>query len=459
MRVILSFDTEDFTDPVSNDVLLRACRILNERGVRACFGLVGEKARFIRDTGRVDVVEALSAHEIGYHSDNHFLFQDHEHPAGFASRIVEECDWDEAVDWLVATEARGLADIEALFGQRPTVHQRTCGDSAVQVLSAYHRLGLKTYAYGLSIDERSRHLVRYGNMLCISLPLIPEETTHAGETPARLDELSASGADLVNVRFHPCRFLCDEWWDGPHNYMEVADPPMRPPYAPTPHVSAAETDRRLANFAAAVDHVQAHPGMSFTTYGHVTEETPADPLFLTRAQVEEVARILTERLSFVCMGSVRLSLAEAFAAVSRALHCPEAQVIPFRHPLGPVGLPEGAQAQEEVAADEIRDACGAVEDALALTDRVPSLIHVAGRPMAPAPFLRAAARILTGSPTACVAQGPAFPEGFDEKLRRWDQISHDLVAFFPRRGRPVPNTKLAIKLQYWSYRPVELQAT
>src|SRR5512146_695465 len=103
MHIIISFDTEDFTDPAANDVLGRICRVLTERGVRATFGLVGEKARFLRDTGRDDVVEALSHHCIGYHTDNHFLFPDRTREPRFASEIIEECEWDEAVQWLAAT--------------------------------------------------------------------------------------------------------------------------------------------------------------------------------------------------------------------------------------------------------------------------------------------------------------------------------------------------------------------
>lgn len=92
MRIIISFDTEDFTDPASNDALLRICQTLSERGVGASFGLVGEKARFIRDLGRRDVIEALNRHCIAYHTDNHFLFPDTCRRPCFASEIVEQCD-------------------------------------------------------------------------------------------------------------------------------------------------------------------------------------------------------------------------------------------------------------------------------------------------------------------------------------------------------------------------------
>ena len=454
MRIIVSFDTEDFTDPATNDVLLEICRTLTRRGVRACFGLVGEKARFLRDLGREDVVAALAAHEICYHSDNHFLFPDEGHEKRFASRIVEECSWDEGVNWLVSTEGRGLADIEALFGYRPTTHLRTCGDSAAQLLAAFGRLGLKTYAYGLSINERTRHIARYANMLCVSLPLISEELVYAGKGIERFEELAADGAELVNLRFHPCRFLCDEWWDGPHNYMEVENPRTRPPFAPTPHVPPEETAQRLANLGALIDHVQERGDVEFTTYGAVSDAVAKEPPFLSREKVERAAREMGERLSFVETGDFRMSLAEVFAAVVWALLNPQAQWIPFRHPLGPTRLPGEVDADETVTAGAVLEACAAIEDGLAVRDRVPDRVEGGGQRAAPGPFLRAAAEVLLGESSAVLEEGPIYPEGFDDVLSRWDEISHDLVAYFPQRGRPVPNTKLGIKLQYWSYKPV-----
>ena len=169
MRIIMSFDTEDFTDPASNDVLLRIAKALTERGVQACFGLLGEKARFIRDLGRSDVVEALSRHDICYHTDNHFLFPDPLATPTFMSEYVEERSWDEAVRRLAATEAEGLRDIEELFGRRPTTYLRTGGDSAAQILYAYHLLGMTTFAYGPSIYERTKHIAWLANMLFLGV--------------------------------------------------------------------------------------------------------------------------------------------------------------------------------------------------------------------------------------------------------------------------------------------------
>ena len=275
-----------------------------------------------------------------------------------------------------------------------------------------------------------------------------------GKGIERFEELAADGAELVNLRFHPCRFLCDEWWDGPHNYMEVENPRTRPPFAPTPHVPPEETAQRLANLGALIDHVQERGDVEFTTYGAVSDAVAKEPPFLSREKVERAAREMGERLSFVETGDFRMSLAEVFAAVVWALLNPQAQWIPFRHPLGPTRLPGEVDADETVTAGAVLEACAAIEDGLAVRDRVPDRVEGGGQRAAPGPFLRAAAEVLLGESSAVLEEGPIYPEGFDDVLSRWDEISHDLVAYFPQRGRPVPNTKLGIKLQYWSYKPV-----
>jgi hypothetical protein len=454
MRIVISFDTEDFTDPASNDVLLRLCRLLTERGVRACFGLVGEKARFLRDQGRRDVVAALAEHSVCYHTDNHLLFPDARREPRFAAQIVEECDWDEAVEWLTAVEARGLGDIEDLFGRRPTTFLRTCGDSAPQLLEAHRRLGIRTFAYGPCMHEKGGiEIAYYANLLFIALPILSEEITYAGNGPARLDELAAN-ADLINVRFHPCRFLTDTWWSI-INFAGTWDPPVGGPYRLAPHLASKETDQRLARLAALVDYARDRHGATFTTYDDLTAAVATDPPFLSRPQVRELARALQSRLAAVTLPGLSLSPAEGFGAVIWAALHPAAEHIPLRHLVGPTALPPEAPSAFPVTCGQLLAACQEAERHLARAGRVPDAITIAGRPAGPASLLRAAAARVLGECDLQVAPAPALPEGLDHLYRGWDGFA-DIVALFPARpsrDRTCPNTQLAVRLQYWTYKP------
>jgi hypothetical protein len=457
MRLIVSFDTEDFTDPASNDVLLAIARALTEHGVRAGFGLVGEKARFIRDQGRHDVVEALGHHDICYHTDNHFLFPDPLAKPAFMSEYVEEHTWDEAVRHLVATEAEGLRDIEELFGRRPTTYFRTGGDSAAQILYAYHLLGMTTFAYGPSLYERRRHIAWFTNMLCVSLPLISEGHTYKGEGPSRLDEFAASGADLVNVRFHPCMLLADTFWSN-LNFRGRWDASRFGPWKLAPHLPEGETGTRIQRMCQLIDYAREKYDAGFTTYDALTAEVTPNPPWLDRDTVLGLARAVLQRLSYAEVNGHYYSLAEAFAASLWALLHPEASRAPYRRVIGPVDVPGWPEAAGgfDVTREDVLAACAEAERSLSAYRRVPAEVALKGRKVPPATLLGLAAKCLLNQGGLRAGPAPIYPEGFDDVLRQWDNLGHELIGFFPDRGRDTKRMKQAVKLQYWSYKPAIL---
>src|SRR5437667_11759279 len=69
--VTLWFDTEDYTSPEPDTIILPLCRILENRGIRATFKLIGEKARDREREGQQDVVEALAGHDLGIPPTHH----------------------------------------------------------------------------------------------------------------------------------------------------------------------------------------------------------------------------------------------------------------------------------------------------------------------------------------------------------------------------------------------------
>lgn len=464
MRIIVSFDTEDFTDPLSNDVLLAIARALTERRLRACFGLVGEKARFIRDLGRFDVVEALSHHDICYHTDNHFLFPDALAEPPFMSEYVEERSWDEAVHHLIATEVGGLRDIEELFGRRPTTYLRTGGDSAAQILYAYHLLGMTTFAYGPSIYERTRHIAWFTNMLCVSLPLVSERYTYSGEGPGRLDELAEEGADLINVRFHPCMFFTGAFWSN-LNFRGRRDVSRFGPRERVAHLPARETENRIRRMCELIDYARTRHDARFTTYDALTAEVKANPPWLERDTASRLARAVLERLTYAKADGHFYSLAETFSAVIWAVLHADAKRVPCRRVIGPVDVPGEQESKRsetqlsegfDVAREDVLAACDRAERFLSAFGRVSAEVELKGQMVPPATLLRVAAKCLLGEANLRAESAPIYPEGFDEVLARWDNVGHELIGFFPERGRDTERMKQALKLQYWTYKPALL---
>src|SRR5208283_2080353 len=65
------FDTEDFVTPGSDDPPKWVAEFFREHGYKATFKMVAEKVRSLRKRQRLDVIQAIAAHEVGYHTNNH----------------------------------------------------------------------------------------------------------------------------------------------------------------------------------------------------------------------------------------------------------------------------------------------------------------------------------------------------------------------------------------------------
>src|SRR5437868_6135630 len=113
--VVLWFDTEDYIELTADDAALRIAKDLTAEGVRATFKVVGEKARVLEKRGRRDVIEALSQHDIGYHSNWHSV---HPTPAEYLLRF----GYLEGADEFERREGPGLADVKRIFGKQPACY-------------------------------------------------------------------------------------------------------------------------------------------------------------------------------------------------------------------------------------------------------------------------------------------------------------------------------------------------
>ena len=113
--VVLWFDTEDYVEPAADDAALRIANDLSAEGVRATFKVVGEKARVLEKRGRRDVIQALSRHAIGYHSNWHSV---HPTPAEYLVRL----GYLEGAEEFERREGPGVADVKRVFGKQPVCY-------------------------------------------------------------------------------------------------------------------------------------------------------------------------------------------------------------------------------------------------------------------------------------------------------------------------------------------------
>src|SRR5687767_14781589 len=147
VNVILWFDAEDFLLLADDDATKRLCDMLTERGIRATFKLVGEKARVLERRGRKDVIAALKKHDIGYHSDFHSV-----HPT--VAEYLAECGWLDGVAEFVRREGDGAADVRRIFGVSTLSCYGQPGSSwGPQTMAALDQIGCAPHGVRCYVDE------------------------------------------------------------------------------------------------------------------------------------------------------------------------------------------------------------------------------------------------------------------------------------------------------------------
>ncbi|PYV32901.1 MAG: hypothetical protein DMG09_23315, partial [Acidobacteria bacterium] len=132
--VTLWFDTEDYTSPEPDTIILPLCRILEKRGIRATFKLIGEKARDLERKGQKDVIEALARHDIGFHTTYHS-----QPPA--VSAYLDRLDWDDGVEEFLRREDSGFRDTKRIFRRVPICYGQPGNSWAPQVFVSLRRWG------------------------------------------------------------------------------------------------------------------------------------------------------------------------------------------------------------------------------------------------------------------------------------------------------------------------------
>ena len=224
--VVLWFDTEDYIQPAADDAALRIANDLTAEGVRATFKVVGEKARVLEKRGRRDVIEALSRHAIGYHSNWHSV---HPTPAEYLLHL----GYLEGADEFERREGPGVADVKRIFGKQPACYGQPGSSWGPQSNLALRRLGIPVY-----LDEGDQVGVNeqpfwYGGLLHVfhmgknqfraQLNVGAEDTAayrRFDETAARL---ASTGGGVISIYYHPTEFVTTEFWDAV-NFARGANP-------------------------------------------------------------------------------------------------------------------------------------------------------------------------------------------------------------------------------------------
>ena len=468
MQIIFSFDTEDYVDPVSNDALLRLAEIHTKHDVPACFGIVGEKARFLRTCGRRDVIDAVARHEVGYHSDHHFILPDYYYDQEFVPEYVESQPWDQAMARLLTEESRGVHDVAEVFGKHPVTWLRNFGDWAPQYLCTFAQLGVPIFAYGPPFHLQDCTPIWYCNQLVVANPrlmyennlhredLSPEEKLE--EHKRNLLKHLESGTERLGFVTHPTRFISDIWWEQP-NWMNTTYAPSREAWKIPPRFSLEKMESLLwiadefVKFVSQLDDVEPLTFSDFLPrYGFQRQ-------WLSRDEIKQLASGLADRPAYQQLGAETFSPAELFALFAFALAEPGIDNVSVRHVIGPTDEPVETPLDCQVSREDFLDACRDVEMFIRDMNSVPYIIEVESFDVGPGGFLLAMARaILQDSELILIPPADNLPVPLHEDdYERLDKGTP--AGYIQKRGTfDFPNIRRMSQLQYWTVKPAAMGA-
>ncbi len=269
MKLIFSFDTEDFVTPEAMEAQKWWAEELSARGVRGCFQCVGELVRAWHENGRTDIIDAVSEHEVDYHTNYHSLHPTH-------PEALNPLDLADGIRWVFQREASGMAAVVETFGRMP-VSYCPAGDSwTAPTLLAMAEMGVRVFcAPSITMQQQPYWycglLVAPYDMGFETFMTTPDGVDEFQQTFRRIRK--ETGDTLVVIYTHPCRLVTEKFWDFS---LYKGNAPV--PVPPAPLRSKAEVRTIKDRMRTLLDWVLAEPDVTTSTFGELYQEH-ADPRY------------------------------------------------------------------------------------------------------------------------------------------------------------------------------------
>ena len=395
--VTLWFDTEDYTSPEADTIILPLCRILEQHGIRATFKLVGEKARDLERKGQKDVIQALSGQDIGFHTTYHS-----QPPA--VTAYLDHMGWNEGAEEFIRREEAGFNDTGRIFKRTPICYGQPGNTWAPQVYAALHRWEVPLYLdEGTHVGLKGKPFYYCGILNVYDMAdrstrmnLEGEDDYQKGIADFRLihTRLAAEGGGLVSIYYHPNEFDHTEFWDAVI-WSRGANPPKsewKPPRKRTPE----SRERTLKDFSRYLTFMQSLPNVHFVSGTDMVrlyrDMLPSKQFSGDR--IRDIARSLVREITFQRSGDVYLSPAESFSVLLRwhLRKSGEESVAAIPGLLGPYRQ-ESAGPTDRIGRWEFRKGCEDTLDFMLKTGHIPPLIWIGARSVSPADFLATLASV------------------------------------------------------------------
>ena len=273
MYALIYFDTEDFISPPQSAVHAlpgQLADVMHARGLRGCFHIHGEKARFMERHGQTDVIESIKRHDVSLHYDRGSI-----HPT--TAEEVSRLGWFRGVERAVFREAPGFEALERIFGRCSGLTQHG-GTFAAQIVYAAGKLG-KPFFYS-PFRLPGRNVVWFCNNLLIGGYQAGFYFDQAYRDTPKFEAQLAKVSDYLNQRAagfdftamfgcHPVITMMEKFPDA-INFANGATPRASDWIAPTP-VEGVSIPLILENFDRLIATLASHAKVEWTTVEGIHE--------------------------------------------------------------------------------------------------------------------------------------------------------------------------------------------
>jgi len=469
-KVILSFATEVAEVPKDYDHIKALAEFLTEERLVGNFHLTGDYARALKRHNRLDVVDALKKHEIGFHCNHHGA-------APFMAGYLEKLNWRDGTTEWARNELPGLRVVEELFGRRPTYYT-TEFNKAPQSIFASNQVGLSTIGYS-TVPTRGNGAVWYCNSFVPSCgsAMGVERFFNAGM------KSEAEGHYQEKEKYYRIKFdRFEEKLKGQkstlirafqHSYKTYAVFPFEHPkpniyreddlyYEEHPHylelLPEAKYQKGFDFFKRIIKYYAERAAFtSFSEYRQGFRDNQGH--WLSLAELDEVCALLSERLDAYVSDRYSVSPAEAFAMlvqVLRAYH--EDGALPekvfMRNVIGPTAPIPEKPGQGDAKASAMLDSLRLIDRTIDNEQSIPSLIDIAGITVGPGQFLNGLRSLYVATrkkqlPQSLTLSGPSLPVIASEPFFMEKTMTKDR---YPEgfEGRSICQM---CRLQSWSWKP------
>ena len=384
---ILTFDVEDvFHGPeVDQDgTIVWLAETMTEYSLTGTFLFIGDKARWIKEQGRQDVIEALRPHDVGTHTLTGA------HPT--SPEICAQLDWYEGLARLRQREDRAADILRDVFGRDPaaiSVHNfwwapqlgQVSADMGLPLVYGFSaappKYSLSQYCGGLTLPFAGCHPGHYAMFDGFDDRYCDNDAFE--ERLTRLDMHVGECVDnehpfFILLMCHPLKVRCIDWIDEyqypdgkniPHNqWGKRGHPRLR---TPSQMQAARKNVARLCRFIKDCD------ALNPVSATEVSQKYWDRPNTVTRFDLLEVARDTVRAGEAAALGSEvdvmerigipkSMTPAEALLGIARSLLAQrESNILPDqierRTVLGPMETPPAVPEKWEIAAVEIPAYC------------------------------------------------------------------------------------------------------